>query len=134
MTKVEITLPWPPSVNTYKRPGKLTVTRTGKIYQPRINTIETQTYFYQVWMKVRHLKATEGLKSFDSGTISIEVDAHPPDTKKRDIDNICKVLLDSLVHGKLIHDDSMVARLLVQRCSIIPKGKVVLRIEEYLCT
>jgi crossover junction endodeoxyribonuclease RusA len=131
--KCELILGWPPSVNTYKRPGKLSITKTGKIYQPRVNTIETQRYFYDVWLKVRHQKLTEGLKSFDSGTISVEVDAHPPDAKKRDIDNICKVLLDSLVHGKLIADDSMVARLLVTRMNIIPGGRVVVRIKQIEC-
>lgn len=124
-------LPWPPSVNHYKKAGRLITTKSGKIFQPRVNTIETNQYFFEVWKIIYDLKAKEGLKSFGSATISVEVDAYPPNARKRDLDNICKVLLDSLVHAKLIDDDSQIARLVLQRMSIIPKGQLILRIKEH---
>ena len=63
-------------------------------------------------------------------TISAEVYLYPPDKRKRDIDNPIKVLLDSLVKGGLLQDDSKIARLLIERCEIIdgvPKSSLKLR-------
>lgn len=131
MTKIQLALPWPPSVNHYKKAGGVYKTKNGKLYQPRINTLETTNYFYEVWVSVKQMNATQGLKSFDSATIVVEIDAYPPDNRKRDLDNICKVLLDSMVHAKLFNDDSQIARLTVERFGIIPKGQVIVRIYEF---
>lgn len=127
---IELELPYPPSVNHYKKLGGLGLTKSGKMYQKRINTDETNKFYYDVWIKIRTLKATEGLKSFDKAIISVDVYVYPPDARKRDIDGILKVLLDSMQKGGLYDDDNQIARLLVTRMSIIPKGKVVVRIQE----
>jgi crossover junction endodeoxyribonuclease RusA len=126
MNRIEIALPWPPSDNSHKRGGRLTRTKTGILYQPRINTLETKRYFYEVWLKIR----TIGLKSFYSAPIYVEVDAYPPDDRKRDITNILKVLCDSLQRGGLFDDDYQICRLLIQRKDIISGGKVVVRVSE----
>ena len=124
---IEITLPWPPNVNHYKKAGRMTRTKTGKYYQARVNTDETKHFYWQVWMAIHK----EGLKSFAGAAISVEIDAHPPDKRKRDLDGILKVLLDSMQKGGLYDDDYQIARLLVTRCPIIPEGQVIVRIEEY---
>ena len=90
MTEVTITLPYPPSVNHYKRPGQLIRTKNGKIYQPMVDTDATKRFYYEVWMKIQQLKATEGLKSFSDSTISMVVSFYPPDKTKRDLDNNIK--------------------------------------------
>jgi len=127
---IELELPWPPSVNNYKQIGRMITTANGKLLQTRKNSPETNRYYYEAWVKIRALRGQDGLKLPLSAMISIEVDAYPPDNKKRDLDNILKVLLDSLVRGGLIVDDSQVARLLVERKAIIPQGKVIIRVTE----
>jgi crossover junction endodeoxyribonuclease RusA len=127
---IEITLPWPPNVNHYKKAGRLVRTKSGKMYQARVNSDDTNHFYWQVWTRIQK----EGLKSFHSATISVEVDAYPPDKRKRDIDGILKVLLDSMQKGGLYDDDYQIARLLVERKDIIPNGKVIVRISELLCT
>jgi crossover junction endodeoxyribonuclease RusA len=127
---IELILPWPPSVNSYKKVGRLITTKNGKLYQTRVNTQETKEFYYYVWLKIRSLKATTRMEMPIGATISMEVYANPPDDKKRDIDNILKALCDSLVKGGLLQDDSQISRLFIERCSIIAKGQVTVRIEE----
>ena len=120
----ELILPWPPSDNSNKRAGRITRTRAGQYYQPRVNTLETKRYFYEVWLKIRQ----EGLKSFGNVSLYVEVDAYPPDNKHRDLTNIIKVLNDSLQRGGLFDDDYQICRLLIQRMNIIPEGQVIVRV------
>ena len=124
---IELTLPYPPSVNHYKRLGRLTRTKSGKIYQPRVNTDLTKQYFWKVLMRMR----TEGIKSFHGATISAEVDVYPPDKRKRDLDGILKVLLDAMQHGGLYDDDNQISRLVVTRMDIIDQGQIIVRISEH---
>lgn len=130
MNKVTLILPYPPSVNHYKRPGRLISTKSGRAFQIRVNTDATKRYYYEVWMKIQQLRQKEGLKSFGDAMISVEIDVHSPDKRKRDLDNICKVLCDSLQKAQLFDDDYQIARLLLTRCSIIPQGQLVVRIKE----
>ena|ERR1017187_5018667 len=132
---IELTLPFPPSVNHYKKPGRLIKTKNGKIYQTRINTSETNVFYHAVWVLICQLKSSKGIKPFDSATIlSLELDVYPPDRKRRDIDNLAKVAIDSLQIGGLIPDDYQIARLLIQRMNMIPKGQVIVRVSELICT
>jgi crossover junction endodeoxyribonuclease RusA len=125
---INLTLPYPPSVNHYKSIGRLTRTKTGKLYQARVNSPETKRFFYEVWMKCR----AEGVKSLLDSTIALEVDVHPSDARKRDLDNILKVLIDSLVKAGCFNDDSQIALLTVKRCSIIEGGQIICRIAEHV--
>lgn len=129
MTEVTITLPYPPTVNHYKTIGRTVVTKSGKAFQQRINSEKTKRYFYEVWFKIQHLKAKEGLKSFDSAIISLEVDVYPPDKRRRDLSNILKVLEDSLQKAGLYNDDYQISRLVVERKGIIPQGQIVVRVK-----
>lgn len=130
---IELELSWPPSVNSYKKVGKLTRTKTGKLYQPKVNSPETNRFYFEVWGRILALNAKEGVKFVYSSTISLEVtiDLYPPDNRRRDIDNGIKIIFDSLQRGGLIEDDFQIARLLVTRRDIIPKGKVIVRIQEF---
>lgn len=127
---IEIELPYPPSINHYKKIGRLVRTKTGKMYQVRANTNDTKIFYFDVLAKISHLKCHKGLKSFQGSTISVEVLLHPPDARKRDIDNPIKPILDSLQRAGLFDDDYQIACLLVRRMIIIPKGKVIVRITE----
>jgi crossover junction endodeoxyribonuclease RusA len=61
----------------------------------------------------------------------VEVTIHPPDRRRRDIDNLQKALLDALAHGGAYYDDSQISRLTVERQHVVPGGKVVVRVEAY---
>jgi crossover junction endodeoxyribonuclease RusA len=130
MNQIEITLPYPPSVNHYKTIGKIVRTKKGKIYQQRINSEDTKRFYYEVWCKIRSKNAIGAF----SATISLEVtiDLHPPDKRRRDIDNGIKIILDSLQRGGLISDDNQICRLLVTRMSIIKHGQIIVRIKPYV--
>lgn len=129
---IEIELPWPPSVNHYKKVGRLTRTKSGKLFQPKVNSDETKRFYYEVWIRICQAKVKEGFKSLHYDTISLGVDIemHPPDNRRRDIDNGLKTLIDSLVRGGLIKDDSQIIRLMVSKLDTISYGKVIVRISE----
>lgn len=128
---IEIELPYPPTVNHYKRAGRVVTMASGKKYQLRVNTDATKQFYYEAWLRIRSLIANVAVKSFDSATIlSVELDVYPPDKKRRDIDNLAKVTLDALVKGGLMVDDYQIARLLITRMDIIKQGKVIVRIQE----
>lgn len=46
---------------------------------------------------------------------SVWINCYPPDRRRRDLDNILKGALDSLVHAKAILDDSLIDELHVLR-------------------
>jgi crossover junction endodeoxyribonuclease RusA len=126
MIECSLILPYPPSVNHYKKVGQIVRTKKGKLYQKRYNSPETQAYYYQVWMLVRQ----ERLKSFAGATISMQIEVCPPDKRKRDLDGILKVLLDSLQHAGLYDCDSQIARLLVIRKDIIKYGQLIVKVKD----
>ena len=123
-------LPYPPTVNHYKKLGGIVKTKTGKLYQKKFNSPQTNKYYYDVYILTRHKMPAEWVKLSDSAIFSVKVYVHPPDDKKRDLDNICKVLLDSLVKAKILPDDSKIHRLYLEKCNIIEHGKVIVKIQE----
>lgn len=125
---IEIELPYPPSVNNYKSVGRTIRTTKGKIYQQRVNTNETKMFYYEVWLAIKNLNAIKRIPMPIQSIISIEVYLHPPDKRKRDIDNVLKALIDSLVKGGLLQDDSQINKLLVEKREIVRGGKVILKI------
>lgn len=130
--EITLTLPYPPSVNNYKKLGRLVKTKSGKTYQQRLNSEETKTFYYQVYMLSKMQVPSEWGKFASSGTISydLRVTVSPPDKKRRDIDNILKVLLDSLVRAHIINDDSQIHRLYVEKLDTMD-GQVTVIIGEH---
>lgn len=128
----ELSLPWPPSVNHYKKVGRIVKTKTGKLYQQRKNTCHTDKFYFDTYILHKKSMPPEWLKFADSATISFQVSVYlyPPNSSRYDIDNNLKVLFDGLVRAKVIKDDSQIARLYVEKCSIIEHGKVIVRIQE----
>ena len=129
--EVKLILPWPPSVNLYKKVGRLVKTKTGKIYQQRVNSKETIAFYYQVYMLSKQNIPLEWSGVSRDATIRFEVTAYlyPPDNRVRDVDNSLKVLLDSLVRAEIIRDDSQIARLVVEKMNTVEYGKVLLTIK-----
>jgi crossover junction endodeoxyribonuclease RusA len=112
----EVELPYPPSVNHYwRRVGARTlISRGGRAFRQAVCSI----------------LAARGVQPLD-GPLAMEVTIHPPDKRRRDIDNLQKALLDALAHGGAYRDDSQIVRLTLERRHITPGGAVVVRLEAY---
>ncbi|MDV0511346.1 RusA family crossover junction endodeoxyribonuclease, partial [Escherichia coli] len=82
MNEYQFVLPYPPSLNTYWR-------RLGSQYYI---SDKGQKYRKDVQQIIRQLK----LDIFTKSRLRIKVIADVPDSRRRDLDNILKGLLDSL--------------------------------------
>jgi Holliday junction resolvase RusA-like endonuclease len=109
----EVELPYPPSINHYwRRVGNQTlISREGRRFRARVLTI----------LAALHVEPM-------TGPLHVEVDLHPPDRRRRDIDNVQKALLDALQHGGAYEDDGQIDRLVLTRCACAEGGKTVVRI------
>lgn len=127
---IELELPYPPSLNHFKKVGRIIRTKRGKTYQQRIDTPETKAFYLRVWQTVVAMRSHKAVRFDDRAILEVTLWLHPPDKRKRDVDNPCKVILDSLQKAGVYSDDFQIARLIVERKDIISKGKVIVRIEE----
>lgn len=93
---IEITLPFPPSVNTYWRNfnGRTILSAKGREYRL---AVEFQLH------KQRLPKLTKKLR--------VEIEAFRPDNRRRDLDNLFKAPLDALGHAGIYDDDSQIVDL-----------------------
>lgn len=49
------------------------------------------------------------------GRLGVEIVAHVPDKRRRDLDNMLKAVLDSLTHAGVWADDSLIDELTIKR-------------------
>lgn len=110
---MDIELPFPPSLNHYwRRVGARTlISRRGRAFRQAVCSI----------------LAAHGTRPLH-GPLEIVIDVHPPDRRRRDIDNLQKALLDALAHGGAYHDDSQIVHLDVWRRQPLRGGKMVVKI------
>lgn len=130
MTELTLELPWPPSVNNYKRIGKTITQKDGRIYQQRVNSNETRMFYYEVYMLCKKKRPSEGcIFARDQGVkLEVSVLLHPPHNRPYDIDNRLKVLLDSLQHAKVIANDVQINKLFVEKKEMNEGGKTIVTI------
>lgn len=98
---LNLTLPYPPSVNTY----------WGFKGSQRFLTKRARDFKAQVEAAFI-LSEHPGL---GDSRINLVVMLHAPDKRVRDIDNIAKPLLDALTQARVFQDDGQVDRLLIIR-------------------
>lgn len=113
-------LPWPPTANRYWRivMGRMVLSREGRRYREAVDGL--------VW---RHVcQADDGIR-FGTDHLELEIDAHPPDGRRRDLDNLLKPVLDALQYAGLFEDDSQIVKILIRKCAVVPAGfvRVVIR-------
>lgn len=65
-----------------------------------------------------------------AGRVMLDIDACPPDRRRRDIDNLLKPALDALTDAGAWLDDSQVAALSIVRRPPVPGGRLDVRIRE----
>jgi len=112
---IEFELPYPPSINHYwRRVGYRTlISREGRRFRQEV---------------VATLAAMNVQPA--TGDVAVNIVVHPPDRRRRDIDNVIKALLDALEHGGAYADDGQIVDLSIKKRHPIAGGKTVVCIEE----
>lgn len=113
MKILDVLLPWPPSINHY----------WGARGRGRYLSPQARRWHKEAWAVLK----AQGVRC--SGEVTVYVFAHPPDRRKRDLDNITKALLDALVAAGVLKDDYQVAKLYAERNLPERPGKVRLVVE-----
>lgn len=119
VTPLIYALPYPPTVNTYWRhvvcPGRgkssvrVLISKAGRAYR-------------------KFVRVAVGRVEPISGRLHVVLRVHPPDRRKRDLDNLPKALLDALEHAGVYDDDSQIDWLEVKRESVMSGGCVFVTI------
>ncbi len=116
-----LTLPYPPSVNTYWRSlvingsARVVISERGRLYRDAVHRAVLATGAGEVFTAEKRL--------------TVEVDVYPPNRRSFDLDNLGKSLLDSITYAGVWFDDSQIDRLVFTRMSEIG-GMVKVRIQE----
>lgn len=112
---LELSLPWPPSVNHYWRSyrGMVVISEAGRKYRAAVAE--------QVFLQLRG-KST-------IGKLKVTIEAWRPDNRRRDLDNLLKAVLDSMGHAGLYIDDSLIVDLRIYWAPEIA-GLLKIKIEE----
>lgn len=109
-----IVLPWPPT-------GNLIWRHAGKRHYL---SAEYKAYRTEVAL----LKIQRRVPSF-TGRIAVELRCHAKDERSRDLDNVCKGLLDSLMKAGIIANDKFIDELHVRR---MPIDRIRPRVEVWI--
>lgn len=113
---IELTLPFPPSTNTVWRNlrGRTLLSKRGREFRRLVGEIVGQQY------------DDAPLR----GRLSVRVTLYPPDSRKRDIDNYNKALLDALTHAQVWVDDEQIDHLTIIRGEVCKYHGCVVQIDE----
>ena len=117
---VELTLPWPPTVNTLHRN-----VRIGN-RQATLLSEKGREYFDAAAYEV--IRQRDGTRF--NGRVACEITLHAPNRRRIDIDNRIKAVLDALTKGALWVDDSQVDVLVVTRGEVRRNGCAAVRVWE----
>lgn len=108
----QITLPYPPSANTYYRSvrGRVLISKEGRQYKEAVGAMALLSRLAKV-----------------EGKVEVELYVTPPDRRRRDLGNVEKCLVDS-IKDILFGDDSEIDRLTLVRLPARAPGSVLVRI------
>ena len=118
--KLNITLPWPPSSNTYWR-----------YVNNRVITSKKAREYKDLILKLSY---TWGNVLFHEERLSIDIKAHPPDKRKRDLDNLLKVTIDAIASTGIFQNDSQIDKLIITREHEIKPGTLKVEISKISTT
>jgi len=91
---IELTLPWPPTVNSYWRNfnGRMIISKQGRDYR---KAVADQALIQRANKHLDH-------------AVRVEIRAYRPDRRRRDLDNLLKATLDAMTHAGVIEDDALI--------------------------
>lgn len=113
---IRLELPYPPSTNRYWRNvnGRMVLSRAGREYRKAVDGL---------WWKL--LQEGGGCcQTSKDDKLWIYIEAHPPDNRRRDLDNLLKPILDALQYAELFADDSQIAIISALKLNPVPGGMV----------
>lgn len=113
-------LPWPPTVNHYHQPIKM-----GN-YVRVIKGTKAKQYAKQAIPMVAEQHIGEPI----TADIICHIDLRPPTRRKIDVDNHLKAVLDALVAGGAMKDDSQVVELVVKKLAVMKGGQATVELYE----
>jgi crossover junction endodeoxyribonuclease RusA len=98
---IALTLPWPPSANNLHAVvrGRKVLSKAGRMYRELVA------------LRVLELRP----QPLGKARLTVQIDAHEPDKRRRDIANIEKAAIDSLTRTGLWDDDSQIDHLSIRR-------------------
>lgn len=110
-----IVLPWPPSVNSCWRTvnGRTMISKKGRIYK----------------QAATRAVLAAGANKHLPGRLRVKLTAYPPDRRRRDIDNLTKLALDSMQVAGVYLDDSQIDELTIIRAEVEKGGVIVAEVE-----
>ena len=103
----------PPLTAGWIGTGKVRARETGDVVEITIDGLTTQAKYYKPLVYEFMRKEWNSRPSYGDYVVEIVME-HVGDPPWMDLDNLAKALLDA-IKGYLFHDDSQVARLLVER-------------------
>lgn len=114
-----LTLPYPPSINTYWRHvgPRVLISANGRRYRRAVGDAV-----------LLGISAGQIAKEPLPGRLAVLVEAAPPDRRARDLDNTLKALLDALTHAGVWLDDSQIDDLRIVRCPHMRGGQVTVTV------
>ncbi len=121
--RIEVALPWPPTVNHYWDENIRKVRGQWVI----VKTLSKRAIAFR-WEVISLIKKMR-LKKRIHGGVKILVLCHPPDKKERDIDNLTKGLFDALQHAGVYYSDFQIEQFTMARRPVVKGGVVKVRIE-----
>lgn len=119
---IELTIPYPPTVNHYYGRAK-----NGNVYIK---------FAGKTFRRLVMLECLQKDVCTIHGYVLMQIDMYPPDKRIRNIDNILKALLDALEHGGAYDDDDQIIDLHIKKHvkEIRKGGVIVVRFEELSAT
>lgn len=101
---MRLTLPWPPSTNRIWRQwkGRTLLSREGRAYRSEV---------LAVWLQARQ----QGL---GRAPLVLEIDAHMPDRRRRDLDNLLKAANDAMQAARVFEDDAQIVDLRIRNAGV----------------
>jgi crossover junction endodeoxyribonuclease RusA len=115
---IAFAMPFPPSVNTYWRHvgKKVLVSEKGRKYRVTVKNDISGLFIRPI-----------------DGSVKVEINAYPPDNRRRDLDNLMKASLDALTFAGAWLDDSQIVDLRIVRGEVVkPDGFLYVYISEFL--
>jgi crossover junction endodeoxyribonuclease RusA len=113
---VQLTLPWPPSVNRYWRSVPVGRGRGVRVLISR----EGRAFRRDAVARLARFRRRGPL----CGRLDVRVELCAPTRRALDIDNRLKALLDAMQHAGVYRDDGQIDRLLVERGPVTRGGLV----------
>jgi len=117
-TEVKIDLPWPPSVNKI-----WSVSSTGQWYStPQAKEFKQVAIYYA---------RSKGFKFAFPKDVHLDFHmlAYPPDNRKRDLDNLAKVVCDALQDARVYVNDSQIKRIHMEMLEVRKGGMITVTVK-----